>query len=969
MSSGRENSNPNQNQSESHEFEAQSSGYANPQDTNLQHEDHQLSQLLAKEIPIKQEGNDLSIDELDKMISETMNHDSNYLQHQKRNIEDVDGVHAEGNKRQHQDIDIQVDDNGDGVDELDIEFEKAIENHHRESSAPPSVSDKNEGDELRMIANEFQQATSSKPRESHGDYEEKDEHEQDEKDAQSKQDEKDEQNERNEQNQLNQLDEQNQQNQQNQLNVQNVQNEVPVHENNNSPDKELHQHPDVIHHEPHIEGQTLDATVTGQHGDNQLVQPEDEVLKDGDHMEVDPAEAELGQQNQSANQPEIQSESQPDTQQTTAQSDEQHTPAAEIGVQRSPAPQLVQQSSVTQPESQSIPTSTTQGASNDTIQAESHQVSQASNEAEVRPQDRNQTEAAPEPSSHVSKANSPLNSTSTSTSTSASASDSDKSKVVLHEGMNIPADSELLNTNTAFAAYNALSSQLPPLATLASAHLAALPLPIISPDFLPPRIQLLINTLPTLDNLASQLLRIVAMGPYQKILDLVAQPDTPQGATYRDLTSLFEFTKKLYSEEDPFLNVEHLAPGIWKMGDKTPPMFRNREQSIESTLRKVNLATFLGATLGTLEVGFFYLNEIFLDIFCPLNTLDPKNSLSNMNSNNMSLQNDHTTVIGDSVGKLLKPQAILYLDLKTQAYISAIEAGERSREEILEDILPSSMEEILLNRRNTKNLTPTELDFIERCKSRKITLLNYSEEKDLSEEYEWLSFLKELFEYSSKNMGFLIWGKRSRLSRPEGIINTTISSNVPTSSINASTSTSSANTPHSQEILNNAANSELRHQQELEAERQRVQEVMQNTDINDITNALLPSEIQEQQIHLRINPRSTVRNIQRRPWTREEEKALRQALELKGPMWSTILDLFGAGGKISEALKNRTQVQLKDKARNWKMFFLKSGLPVPKYLHKVTGDLDREDSRKINKNSKMNKKTAAAPVPPPVAKK
>ena len=516
--------------------------------------------------------------------------------------------------------------------------------------------------------------------------------------------------------------------------------------------------------------------------------------------------------------------------------------------------------------------------------------------------------------------------------------------LVIHDGVHVPANSELLNTNTAFAAYNALSSQLPPLATLASAHLSALPLPIVAPDFLPPRIQLLVNTLPTLDNLALQLLRIVAIGPYQKILDLVAQPDTPAGATYRDLTLLFEFTKKLYSEEEPFLTVEHLAPGIWKRGDKTPPMFRSREQSIELALRKVNLATFLGATLGTLEVGFYYLNEAFLDIFCPANNLDPANALSNMHSGNIALQSGVNTAIGDTVGKLLKPQAVLYLDLKTQAYILAIEAGERLREEILEDILPRDIEAWMLARRGTKTLTPTEVDFVERCALRKEILLKYPPEKDLSEEYEWLTFLKELFEYASKNMGFLVWGKRGRASREAG----------PGVGPSAAADGGSA-AAHSQELLDTR-------QEELEAERQRVQEAIRLHDFNHITNSLLPLEIQEQQIHLRINPRLAVRSLQRRPWTREEENALRQALELKGPMWLTILELFGAGGKILEALKNRTQVQLKDKARNWKMFFLKLGLPVPKYLHKVTGDLDRED--RMKGKSKMSRKTAAAPVPP-----
>lgn len=495
----------------------------------------------------------------------------------------------------------------------------------------------------------------------------------------------------------------------------------------------------------------------------------------------------------------------------------------------------------------------------------------------------------------------------------------------------IPPDSELLATNAAVAAYNALSSHVPPVALLANVHMAALPLPIVAADYLPARIQLLISTLPVLDNLASQLLRVFAVGPYQKIIDLASLADTPAGAAFRDLTSLFEFSKRLYSEEDPFLSVEHLAPGMWKEGDKTPTMFRSREQSIELTLRKVNLATFLAATLGTIEVGFFHLNESFLDVFCPANSLDPVNSMSNMSAASMTLQSGVNTIIGDKVGKILKPLASLYLDLKTQAYISAVEAGERSSEEILEDILPTNMEDILLERRGVKVLSPTEVDFVNRCKLRKETLLKYPADQNLSEEYEWFAFLKDMFDFVSKNMSFLIWGKKGKTPRVER-------------------RDTAKNTPHSDEVLRSTSPA-------LDA----AVEAATGHEIDEITSALLPSEIQEQQIHLRINPRMQGKGGSRRPWAREEEKALRHALEMKGPQWSTILELFGQGGRINEALKNRTQVQLKDKARNWKMFFLKLGLPVPQYLQKVTGDLERDD--KLRAKSARNRKTAAAPVP------
>ena len=505
----------------------------------------------------------------------------------------------------------------------------------------------------------------------------------------------------------------------------------------------------------------------------------------------------------------------------------------------------------------------------------------------------------------------------------------------------IPANSELLATNNAIAAYNALLSQTPLMALLTKAHLAALPLPIVPTNLMPARIQLLVSSLAVLDNLATQLLRVFAAGPYQKIIDLALSPETAPGAAFRDLTSLFEFTKRLYSEEDPFLTVEHIAPGIWKEGEKTPSMFQSREQTIELTLRKVNLATFLAATLGTIEVGFFHLNESFLHVFCPANDLDPANSMLNMSASNMNLQSGAGCNIGEKCGKLLKPQASLYLDLKTQAYISAIEAGERLSEEILEDILPTNLEEILQARRGTKVLSPTEMDFIHRCNSRKEILLNYPPGHSLNEEYEWFEFLKDLFDFVAKNMGFLLWGKKGKAAPVRASRNTHQQSP----------------TPHSDEVL------------QYVPERPREEPVRPGRGptkgLDDITAALLPSEIQEQQIHLKINPAMS-KGPNRRPWTREEEKALRHAMELKGTQWSVILELFGQGGRINESLKNRTQVQLKDKARNWKMFFLKSGLAVPHYLQKVTGDLERDD--KLRAKTARNKKTAAAPVPP-VAKR
>lgn len=78
----------------------------------------------------------------------------------------------------------------------------------------------------------------------------------------------------------------------------------------------------------------------------------------------------------------------------------------------------------------------------------------------------------------------------------------------------------------------------------------------------------------------------------------------------------------------------------------------------------------------------------------------------------------------------------------------------------------------------------------------------------------------------------------------------------------------------------------------------------------------------------------------RRVWTTAEEDALMQGLDdLQGPHWTQILARYGENGTMSSVLAGRTQVQLKDKARNLKLYFLKNNQPLPKSLTHVTGDL------------------------------
>ncbi|KAI4245537.1 MAG: hypothetical protein LQ352_006549 [Teloschistes flavicans] len=188
-----------------------------------------------------------------------------------------------------------------------------------------------------------------------------------------------------------------------------------------------------------------------------------------------------------------------------------------------------------------------------------------------------------------------------------------------------------------------------------------------------------IQSLPVLENLALQVLTTFASTSYQELLILTSDPLSEPGATYTALKSLFDHTKKVYSIRDPFLS----AP---ELGLSQPDQI--------DVIRKANLATFVSGVFGSKDVGFYHLNESFLDTF-----------------------------VGDS-GRLLKYQAGVFLDLKTQAYISAITNAERSREDILDELFPHDLEQRLLGRRpGAKQPSPGEIDFLQRANNRKKALL------------------------------------------------------------------------------------------------------------------------------------------------------------------------------------------------------------------------------------------------------
>ncbi|KZF19483.1 hypothetical protein L228DRAFT_251077 [Xylona heveae TC161] len=454
-----------------------------------------------------------------------------------------------------------------------------------------------------------------------------------------------------------------------------------------------------------------------------------------------------------------------------------------------------------------------------------------------------------------------------------------------------------------------------------------------------------VQSLPILDNLSTQILSTLAKSSYQDILTIVTEPDSDAGHAYATLKSLFDHTKKVYSQHEPFLSAFDLSL---------------HEQAQHDTIRKSNLATFVSSVFGSQDVGFYHLNEFFLETFVP------------------------------DGGRLLKSQGALYLDLKTQAYISAMSNGERTREEILDDLFPKDLEDRLLGRRpGAKQLAPSEQDFVKRAYSRRDHLLAEPNDEEhlsaLPDKYVWEDLLREVCNYVSKNFESIVTpqASRNRSSYSGTEFQPSISEEPPqyTHDQNVHTATQGYD-QNNDDVVAKAANAVrvalygTQHEGHAshtppQEQHQPVQEnrahMLWNHDPNAAQHAnaapamaqtlgevpdipyhtqTAPTQVLYERARQAATAKASPNNrraglpSQRRPWTTEEENALMAGLDrVKGPHWSQILAMFGPGGTVNEVLKDRNQVQLKDKARNLKLFFLKSGIEVPYYLQFVTGEL------------------------------
>ena len=200
---------------------------------------------------------------------------------------------------------------------------------------------------------------------------------------------------------------------------------------------------------------------------------------------------------------------------------------------------------------------------------------------------------------------------------------------------------------------------------------------------------------------------------------MAIRKDSDAGKTYVTLKNLFNHAKQVYSHNDPFLNARALG-------------FVNHAH-IE-TIRKANIATFMTSVLGSQDVGFYHLNEFFLDTFL---------------------------AEGQS---LTMPLGELLIELKTQAYISALSNKDRPKEAILEDLFPLGMGDRFLQRRHgARTLTQSEDEFMQRFRTRRKALLEEPSTENavnsLPEQYVWADFLREISAYLSSNIDAIISGQ------------------------------------------------------------------------------------------------------------------------------------------------------------------------------------------------------------------
>lgn len=211
------------------------------------------------------------------------------------------------------------------------------------------------------------------------------------------------------------------------------------------------------------------------------------------------------------------------------------------------------------------------------------------------------------------------------------------------------------------------------------------------------------QSLPVLENLSSQILSALFSSTVHDFVATVTEPETGKGQAYAALEALFEQTKKHFARDTLFID---------------PSGLQLNGTSLQ-TIRKANLATFVITIFRGRDVPFLDLNEAFFDVFMPAGS------------------------------RLYKLEGALFLELKTQAYISVMLNTDLAKEDVLDQLFPRDLQLVILRRRpEPTHLAPSEQDFIGRINTRRQYLMAGSDDMDslsqLPQKYNWGDFLEEV---------------------------------------------------------------------------------------------------------------------------------------------------------------------------------------------------------------------------------
>lgn len=209
---------------------------------------------------------------------------------------------------------------------------------------------------------------------------------------------------------------------------------------------------------------------------------------------------------------------------------------------------------------------------------------------------------------------------------------------------------------------------------------------------------------------------LIAQCPLQDLGSLLSERDSEVTQVYAEMRSMFDHVKKVYTTRSPFISAVEL--------DFSDPI------QID-IIRKTNLATWVSSVFATQDISFSELNDHFLDCFVP------------------------------EGGRLLKIQGALFLELKTQAFISAIGRSQRSRSELLFELFPDELvQQFLFRRPGTRQLAPSETDFVDRARSRRKILMEEvnspADIANLQDKYRWDDFVNALGSYINKNIDAIL---------------------------------------------------------------------------------------------------------------------------------------------------------------------------------------------------------------------